>query len=287
MPVLFPVGGVFSNALAFGARGWLSCAVMEHSIYEFPAIFRRVHKERPGDLDAEAWFLKKVWRRHYNRPVRRVLDIASGDSPHGQILARDGIETVGIDRSPTMIAAGRVEAHQLGKLRFYRRKIEKFTLPEPPFDAAIFMSETFPVMTTNAGILAHLESVGRLLKRGALYCIDIDRQDGIRAVRSRQMWRRRTLRAGGATVEVRAFNRPMPWYSGIHSIFELECKIRFPDREVATRDIVPIRYTLPCTLELAAKASRRFELVAAYADLSFVTPLEECDRQWLGVLRRV
>ena len=62
---------------------------------------------------------------------------------------------------------------------------------------------------------------------------------------------------------MRAFNRPMPWYSGIHSIFELECRIEFPDRTVATRDIVPIRYTLPCTLELAAKASRKFELVAA------------------------
>ena len=145
-----------------------------------------------------------------------------------------------------MIAAGRAESHGLDSIRFYRRPIEKFALPERPSTPAIFMSETFPVMTRNADILSHLESVGRLLRRGALYCIE-RRSAGRHAgsVRSRQMWRRRTIRVGDAIVEVRAFNRPMPWDSGIHSIFELECKIRFPDRTVVTRDLVPIRYTLP------------------------------------------
>jgi SAM-dependent methyltransferase len=260
---------------------------MKHSIYEFPSIFRRVHKEEPGDIEAEVKFIRRVWRRHLDRPVNRVLDVACGNSPHGQILARDGIEVVGIDRSPTMIAAGRAESRALDGLRFYCRRIEKFRLPERPFDAAFFMSETFPVITGNAEILSHLRSVGRLLRRGALYCIDVDRQDGMRVARVRQMWRRRRLRADSAIVDVRAFNRPMPWYSGIHSIFELECRIRFPDRTVTTRDIVPIRYTLPCTLELAAEASRMFKIVGAYADLSFSRPLDKCDRRWLGVLRRV
>jgi SAM-dependent methyltransferase len=260
---------------------------MEQSIYDFPAIFRRVHKERPGDIEAEIWFLKKVWKRHLDRPVRRVLDIAGGDSPHGRILAKDGLEAVAIDRSPAMIAAGRAQSRGLWGIRFYRKPIEKFALPERPFDAAIFMSETFPVITGNAQILSHLQSVAGALKRGGLYCIDVDRQDGIRVVRSRQMWRRRTIRVGAATVEVRAFNRPMPWCSAIHSIFELECRIEFPDRSVVTRDIIPIRYTLPCTLEMAARASIKFEMIAAYADLSFLTPIELCDRRWLGVLRRL
>jgi len=259
---------------------------MEHSIYEFPAIFRRVHKERPGDIEAEADFLKRVWARHLERPVKRVLDVASGNSPHGQILARDGLHVVGVDRSPTMIAAGRKESRGLGGIRFYRREIARFRIRERPFDAAVFMSETFPVMTTNNEILSHLESVGRLLRRGGLYCIDVDRQDGIRVTRSRRAWRERTIRVGDAQVEVGAFNRPMPWFSGIHSTFELKCQIRFPHRTVITRDLVPTRYTLPCTLDLAARASQRFQLIACYADLSFSMPLEKCER-WLAVLRRV
>ena len=260
---------------------------MERSIYEFPAIFRRVHKEKPGEIQAEVDFLKRVWARHLERPVRRVLDVASGNSPHGQILARDGIRVVGVDRSSTMIAAGRAESRGLDGMRFYRREIANFRLPERRFDAAFFMSETFPVMTTNDEILSHLGSVANLLRRGALYCIDVDRQDGIRLVRSGRAWRKRTLAVGDARVEVRAFNRAMPWYSGVHSTFELECRIRFPDRTVITRDSVPTRYTLPCTLDLAARACGQFRLIAGYADLSLSIPLEKCDRRWLAVLRRV
>ena len=84
----------------------------ERSIYEFPDIFRAVHMEQPGEIAAEVDFLKRVWARHLKRRVRRVLDVASGNSPHGQLLAREGIAVTGIDRSPTMIAAGRIEAGQ-------------------------------------------------------------------------------------------------------------------------------------------------------------------------------
>jgi SAM-dependent methyltransferase len=259
---------------------------MEPSVYEYPDVFRRVHMEAPGEIEEETEFLERVWRRHLKRPVRRVLDLASGNSPHGQILAREGVAVVGIDHSMTMIAAGRREARGL-PLRFYRREIAKFSIPERPFDAAFFMSETFPVLTSNVSLLAHLRSVGRLLRRGGLYCIDIDRMDAPRAVRERRRWQRRKVRAAGAEVIVRTYNRPFPWHSGLHQVFELECEIHFPDRTVTTRDVIPIRYTTPPLLELAGKASGMFEMAAVYTDLSFVTPLDKCDRRWMGVLRRV
>jgi SAM-dependent methyltransferase len=260
---------------------------MEPSVYEYPSIFRRVHMEKSGEIEEETEFLKKVWRRHLKKPVRRVLDIASGDSPHGQILARERMRVVGIDRSPTMIAAGKRGPRDRMGVRFYRREINKFSIPERRFDVAFFMSETFPVLITNDDLLSHLQSVGRLLRRGGLYCIDIDKMDRIRMVRERKRWQRRKVRTADATVEVTTYDRPFPWYSAIQSVFELECHIKFRDRMVTTRDVIPIRYTVPPLLELAAKASRMFEMVAVYTDLSFVTPLDECDRRWLGVLQRV
>jgi SAM-dependent methyltransferase len=262
---------------------------MEPSIYTYPAIFRRVHMERPGEIAAEVAFLRQVWRRHLRRPVRRVLDVACGDSPHGLMLAREGVAVAGIDRSPTMVAAGRRAAASAGvEVRFYRRSIESFRIPERPFDAAFFMSETFPIMTDNRALLSHLASVGRLLKRGALYCVDIDRHDGVDVIATRQLWRRRSVRVGTTTVDVREYHRPIAWCSGMHSIYELECTIHFPGRDaVVTRDLVPVRYTLPCLLELAARASGYFTMVAAYADLSFTRPIERCYGRWLGVLRRV
>lgn len=267
----------------------LISSAMEPSIYAYPSIFRRVHMEKPGEIEEETRFLRRVWRRHLDgRPVRRVLDLASGDSPHGRILAREAIEVAAVDQSSTMIAAGRRDSRGLSNIRFYRREISRFSLPERPFDTAFFMSETFPVLTANDAILSHLRSVGRLLRRGGLYCIDVDRMDRPRMVCTRKPWQRRTVRVENATVAVRTFNRPIPWYSGLHSIFELECKIRFDHgATVTTRDVIPIRYTLPCTLELAARASGMFKMVAVYTDLSFATPLRLCDRRWLGVLKRV
>jgi SAM-dependent methyltransferase len=265
----------------------LSSIDMERSIYEFPEIFRRVHMEKPGDIEREVEFLKLVWKRHLKRRVRRVLDIACGDSPHGQLLAREGVEVVGIDRSPTMIAAGRAKSRLEGAVRFYRRTIEKFLLPEQPFDVAFFMSETFPVMTRNADLMSHLKSVGTLLRRGGLYCVDIDRHDGIELIKARRLWRRRRVKAGRVRVDVREYHRPVPWYEVEQPVYELECTIHFPEGNVVTRDLVPVRYTIPPLMELAARASGMFEMIACYSDLSFTTPLAQCYGRWLAVLRRV
>lgn len=259
---------------------------MEPSIYQYPAIFRRVHMESPGEIGSEVTFLKEVWRRHLRRPVRRVLDIACGDSPHGIALAREGISVAGVDRSSTMIAAGRRAAAD-APIRFYRRSIERFRIPERPFDAAFLMSETFPIIAGNDALLAHLASVGRLLKRGGLYCVDIDCHKGVDVISKRTLWRRRKVKVGSTRVDVREYRRPISWCSGMHSIYELECAIHLPDGTTVTRDIVPVRYTVPGLLELAARASGCFKMIAAYADLSFTEAIEECYGRWLGVLKRV
>ena len=277
---------------------------MEPSIYDFPDIFRRVHMERPGEIDEEVSFLSEVWRRHYPRRVKRVIDIASGNSPHGQIFARRGIEAVGIDESRIMIAAGRRESYTAlddsaviaagnpprqgaGALRFYRRKIDRFRLPERPFDVAIFMCETFPVIRTNAALMSHFKSVAAVLQRGGLYCIDIDRHDGVELVRRRRLWRERKVKIGTLRVDVREFHRPIEWHDGMHSIYELECTIRFPKHRVVTRDLIPVRYTTPPLMDLIARASGCFELIARYPDLSFTRPIEDCGGRWLAVLKRL
>ncbi len=258
---------------------------MPASLYDFPPIFRAVHMEQPHEIAEEVTFLGKVWARHLKRPVRRVLDVACGDSPHGRLLARSGIEVAGVDRSAVMIAAGREQSRGSKGIKFYRRDIEDFRIPAREFDAAFFWSETFPVIMENASLIAHLKSVARVLRPGGLYCVDVDRHDEARPAGRRQLWRRRRVRVGTAAVDVREYRRPMPWYAG-GWIYEISCAIRFPDRVVNTRDLVPVRYTIPNHLEFAAKASGVFELIACYTDLSFSTPIAKCYRRWLGVMRR-
>jgi len=265
-----------------------SAPVAPASIYDFPELFRAVQIEAKGEIEAETEFLKQIFARHLPRPVRRVLDIACGDSPHGQVLAREGIEVLAIDRNPRMLDSGRHKAESLPGIRFYQRQIERFSLPAGNCDAAYFLSETFPVMLDNADILSHLRSVARALRKGGLYCIDIDRHDGIEAVgRRRRLWRTRQVRRGAVKLDVREFYRPLPWHIGAW-IYELECRIHFPGRRpVLTRDLIPVRYTLPSQLEFAARASGVFRMIACYTDLSLTTPIEQCDRRWMGVLRRL
>ncbi len=72
----------------------------------------------------------------------------------------------------------------------------------------------------------------------------------------------------------------------MHSIYELECRIHFPTEKVVTRDIIPVRHMTPPLMELAARASGMFEMIAAYADLSMGKSIERCYGRWMAVLRR-
>jgi hypothetical protein len=52
--------------------------------------------------------------------------------------------------------------------------------------------------------------------------------------------------------------------------------IHFSDHSVTTRDIIPVRYTTPALMELTARASRKFELLAVYADFTFTRLVAQC-----------
>jgi hypothetical protein len=92
---------------------------------------------------------------------------------------------------------------------------------------------------------------------------------------------------GEASVDIREYHRPIEWHETLHSIYELDCTIHFKDHEVTTRDLIPVRYITPPLMELTARASRKFEMIAAYADLSFIRAITRCYGRWLAVLRRV
>src|SRR5260221_12844514 len=94
----------------------------------------------------------------------------------------------------------------------------------------------------------------------------MDGHDAVELMTHRRLWRERNVRVGRITIDVRDFHRPIAWHEPMHSIYELECTIQFPDRVIVTRDVIPVRYTTPPLLELAARASGCFELIACYAD---------------------
>ena len=203
---------------------------MEPSIYEYPDIFRRAHLESPGEIPAEVVFLQQVWNRHRKSPTRRILDIACGDSPHGRLLAGDGFEVVGIDRSPTMIAAGRRKAGEC----------ESSLLP--PADRKVHS----PRARIRCRDL-HVRNISGD-RRERRTCSRISNPSAVRssaaACTASTSTARIRFRASGSArcgasarrapaashSEIREFHRPIAWHSPLHSIYELECTINFPGR---------------------------------------------------------
>jgi len=117
---------------------------MEPSVYEYPSIFRRVHMEKPGEIEEETALPEECMAAALEEAGPTRARHRGGRFAARAILARDGMRVVGIDRSPTMIAAGKKDSRDLAGVSFYRREINKFSIPERPFDVAFFMSETFP-----------------------------------------------------------------------------------------------------------------------------------------------
>ncbi|MBM3243053.1 class I SAM-dependent methyltransferase [Candidatus Poribacteria bacterium] len=57
---------------------------------------------------------EECFRRYSKIPVRRVLELASGNSPHLEELARRGYEYIGIDINEGMLAYAQHKAEVLG-----------------------------------------------------------------------------------------------------------------------------------------------------------------------------
>ena len=105
---------------------------MDRSIYEFPDIFRRVHMERPGEIEAEAAFCRRSGGAIASAGPARA-GYRRAEFAARPIFAR-GIAAVGVDDSPTMIC-GRTRRIALAStpiLRFYRRNSSASNCPSAP-----------------------------------------------------------------------------------------------------------------------------------------------------------
>lgn len=84
-------------------------------------------------------------------PPGRALDLAMGEGRNAVLLARNGWEVTGIDRSPTAIKKARARAQQAGLVLVgIEADLERFPLPEGQFDVVLCFyyldRELFPAM---------------------------------------------------------------------------------------------------------------------------------------------
>ncbi|HEX7136718.1 MAG TPA: class I SAM-dependent methyltransferase [Vicinamibacterales bacterium] len=108
----------------------------------------------------------KFWTRVAQRASGRVLELGCGTGRISKALVNAGVDLVGIDRSPEMLARGRGGARARGDIRAL------------PFANASFASVIAPYgvlqsLTQPADLATTLKSASRVLRAGGTFGIDL------------------------------------------------------------------------------------------------------------------
>ena len=233
------------------------------SIYDFPEIYDVVLQRPPEVIEAEVASIRRLLA---DRGITEgcILELACGTCPHGIRLARHGFSVTGIDRSRRMLDAARQRAALAGvELDLVEGDIVKFSLDTAPFDCAIFMSETFPLITEYDDIVRHFRAVRRHLKRGDIYVIDIDaHRHGVGT--SYGVWGQKTVPLENSSVEVWHEDFPGDWVRGTRHLV-MHCRIHLNTETYETVDDWHIRVDSPWNLAVLVKSLPDWSLTGFFS----------------------
>jgi SAM-dependent methyltransferase len=139
------------------------------SIYSNPRYYDLGFSFR--DIPAEVDVFEDLIRSYSGTPVSRMLEMASGVSPHLVELARRGYHYTGLDINPAMVVYASEKARIEGiKADLLVADMRSFSLVRC-VDFAFTMCGSLYVKST-AEILSHFDAVARALAPGGLYLMD-------------------------------------------------------------------------------------------------------------------
>ncbi len=246
------------------------------SIYDYPKYYDIAFSYR--DTAHETQVMQAVIECYSHIPVRTVLEIACGHSPHLEHILRLGYAYQGLDLSPAMLAYARAKAEALGfPVKLLQGNLAHFHLPEP-VDFVYIMLGSLYVQTTEQ-LISHFASVEKALKPGGLYfldwCIDFSP-----LTNTRDAW---TCRRDGVEVRVRYSTRLLH-PARQHYEESLHAEVRDGKQRLHLNHVNIRRAIYPQEFILAATHLHRFELVGWWNDWDLNAPLEQVTR---GIVRPI
>jgi hypothetical protein len=138
-----------------------------------------------------------------------------------------------------------------------------FALDRTGFDAAIFLYETFPLITDLDEILCHFEAVRRHVRNGGMYIVDVDApKGGIRKAGGE--WGRRTIKLPEGYVETWHEDLPGNWMQETNHVI-LHCSIHLGEDVIKTRDEWIVRPYSFWDWQLLVAAVEGWQLDAFYS----------------------
>jgi len=238
------------------------------SIYDYPDVYDAVLRAPSDQIVAE---VESIVGLLGARGITggRVLDVACGTCAHGILLAKRGFAVTGADISPRMLEGARQGAKAAGApIDLVQADWLSLDLPAAGFDCAIFMAETFPLITGYDELRSHFAAVRRLLRPGGLYIVDVDTpRHGVGTEYG--VWGERTVAIPGGSVQIWHEDFPGDWVNAIGHL-RMHCRIERAGETIETSDDWLIRKDSPWHLTLLVRTLPGWRLAGFYSwrDLS-------------------
>jgi len=243
---------------------------MEHplSLYDFPDIYDQILRAPAEQVEAEVRSIRQLLAQR-GITGGHILELACGTCAHGVLLAQQGFSVTGVDLSERMLEGARARAQEAGvQIDLVHADIVDMDLGTQMFDCAIFMFETFPLVTAYEDLASHFHRVLQHLSPGGIYIIDIDaHRHGVGA--EHQIWGRRTVPLANGWVEVWNEDFPGDWILGTRHM-AMHCRIHMDEQVHETVDEWHIRMDSLWNLEVLVKTLPGWRLDGFYSwrDLS-------------------
>lgn len=226
--------------------------------------FRVVHRQGVAGIDLwDDYLIAFIVHVLDLQPGERVLDLACGSGVHARLLARRGIEVVGLDIAPSLVryCTEQAAAEGLENVTFVEGDMRALAYQEE-FDALVVLSTSFGFFDHEANQRV-LEGIARALKPEGRWLLELsDPITFVERLEHRQYWRERPE----GIYWTEAWFDPAACTS--HGVF------RFTDNEGVTHlwdDHERVRlYTLPELRPMLDRAG--LEISAVYGD-SRIPPL--------------
>ena len=252
-------------------------------LYDHPKYYEIAFSFR--DIPKEVDLFEECFIRFSRIPVKSVLELGCGNSPHMEELVRRGYQYTGLDLSKAMLEYSQDKAKRIGaEVSLIHADMNDFSL-EKGVDFVYVMLGSLSAASTSE-LLRHFDRVADVLKEGGLYLLDW-------CIHFEPPW---ALESGGTwemerdgtrvktTVSWKLLNQAEQTYQEtmVQEVDDGGRKINVTGQETK-RAIFPQEFL--CLMSL----HKRFEFVGWWNNWDFDQPLEKADKidRPIALVRRV
>ena len=138
-------------------------------LYDNPQYYEIAFSFR--DISAEVDLFEECFKRFSRIPVKSVLELGCGNSPHMEELIKRGYQYSGLDLSKAMLKYTKDKALRIGaKVNLIQANMVDFSF-ETTVDFVYVLLDSLYIKNTSE-LITHFKSVALALKKGGLYLLD-------------------------------------------------------------------------------------------------------------------